>query len=289
MINQFKTDELSVHMKSHDKKRKKRIPILPLIGIVAGILILAFYPASDLYYSIRHAAQKTHMERAVSQMRKEDRSEYLRQARIYNEYLVTHEAPSDMWRYEEQLSGRDAAAPFATLVIPKISLTIPVYHGTSTEVLASGAGHLKGSSLPVGGKSTHAVLTAHSGMKGMRAFDDIRELKKGDRFYVDVLGRKIAYRVYKVETLWPEEVMDRIKIKKGKDLCTLITCTPYGINDHRLLVHGRRCRYTAKSESAKPSIREVVTNRRIWPFEAAIVVIVLLILSGIVRKKRRKK
>lgn len=276
-------------MKSQHKIQKKIKSMLPLLGILAGILILAFYPASDLYYSLRHAAQKVHMERAVSQMQAEERTECLKQARLYNRYLVTHEAPSEMWRYERQLSGSDLSGPFATLVIPKISLTIPVYHGTSTEVLASGAGHLKGTSLPIGGKSTHAVLTAHSGMKGMRAFDDIRELKKGDRFYIDVLGRKVAYRVYQFETLWPEEVMNRIRIQKGKDLCTLITCTPYGINDHRLLVHARRCRFTGKSESIKPSMREIVTNRRVWPLEAALAVLLFLLITGAVKKKRRKK
>lgn len=276
-------------MKSQHKIQKKMKSILPVLGILAGILILAFYPASDLYYSIRHAAQKVHMERAVSQMQAEKRTECLKQARLYNRYLVTHEAPADMWRYERQLSGDDLSGPFATLVIPKISLTIPVYHGTSTEVLASGAGHLKGTSLPIGGKSTHTVLTAHSGMKGMRAFDDIRELKKGDRFYIDVFGRKAAYRVYQVETLWPEEVMNRIRIQKGRDLCTLITCTPYGINDHRLLVHARRCRFNKKSKSAKPAIGEIVTNRRIWPLETALAVLLFLMAAEVIKKKRRKK
>lgn len=274
-------------MKNHRKLKLRKL--LPVIGILAGIAILSFYPLSDLYYSIRHSLQKKEINQAVSQISKEDKAEYLRQADLYNNFLITHIASEEILSYEAQLSVNGEDQPFATLTIPKISLTIPVYHGTETETLANGAGHLKGSSLPVGGKSTHAVITAHSGMKGMRAFDDIRELKSGDEFWFEVLGKKVAYRVYSTETVWPKDVMDRIKIEKDLDLCTLVTCTPYGINDHRLLVHAKRCRYPGKDKMQRPSVKEIVTNRRIWPLEAACLLAVLLILPYIIRKIRRRK
>lgn len=220
-------------------------------------------------------------------MQDDVRKEYLRQAEAYNRYLADHVLPENLWPYEKQLSIAGTDQPFATVLIPKIALTMPVYHGTDTEVLANGAGHLEGTSLPIGGKSTHAILTAHSGMRGMRAFDDIRELKSGDHFFIEVMGKKLAYKVYGKETVLPEKVKGKIEIQEGRDLCTLITCTPYGINDHRLLVHGKRCRYTEKSEKEKPSVTETAGNRRLLPMELSVAAAVLLIVPGMVRRRKR--
>ncbi len=125
------------------------------------------------------------------------------------------------------------------LHIPKIQVTLPIYHGTDAEVLALGAGHLPTTSLPIGGTSTHAAISAHSGMATVSMFDRLGELELGDTFYLEVLGQELWYTVDQIRVVWPTEIQD-LKITEGADQVTLITCTPYGINTHRLLVRGAR-------------------------------------------------
>ena len=126
--------------------------------------------------------------------------------------------------------------------IPKIQVNLPIYHGTDAEVLDRGVGHLLGSSLPVGGKNTHTILSGHSGMASQKMFTDLEQLSPGDIFYLNVLKETLAYQVTEINTVLPYET-DLLGIVPGEDLCTLVTCTPYGINTHRLLVRGSRIPY----------------------------------------------
>lgn len=128
------------------------------------------------------------------------------------------------------------------VIIPKIQVNLPIYHGTDAEVLDRGVGHLLGSSLPVGGKNTHTILSGHSGMASQKMFTDLEQLTHGDVFYLNVLGETLAYQVTEINTVLPYET-DHLSIVPGKDLCTLVTCTPYGVNTHRLLVRGSRIPY----------------------------------------------
>ena len=128
------------------------------------------------------------------------------------------------------------------VIIPKIQVNLPIYHGTDAEVLDRGVGHLLGSSLPVGGKNTHTILSGHSGMASQKMFTDLEQLVPGDVFYLNVLGETMAYQVTEINTVLPYET-DLLGIVPGEDLCTLVTCTPYGINTHRLLVRGSRIPY----------------------------------------------
>lgn len=127
--------------------------------------------------------------------------------------------------------------------VPTLNITLPIYHGTEDSTLEIGAGHLLGSSLPVGGDSTHAIITGHSGMASQKMFSDLDQLKEGDVFYVDVLGERLAYKVDQIKTVLPHDTT-YLEILPGKDLCTLVTCTPFGVNTHRLLVRGSRIPYT---------------------------------------------
>lgn len=127
-----------------------------------------------------------------------------------------------------------------TLVIPAIHVNLPIYHGTSDEVLQDGVGHLEGTSVPIGGLSTHSVLSGHTGLPSMKIFDALDQLEVGDYFIIQVLGEDHAYRVTSIEVVLPDETSS-LGIQEGKDLCTLVTCTPYGVNSHRLLVHAERC------------------------------------------------
>ena len=133
--------------------------------------------------------------------------------------------------------------------IPKIGVYLPVQHGTGADTLEKSVGHVVGTSLPVGGSSTHAVLSAHSGMASSKLFSDIDQLELGDKFFVHVLGDTLAYEVDAINTVLPTDT-SLLQIEEGKDLVTLVTCTPFGVNTHRLLVRGHRVPYTPEQESA---------------------------------------
>lgn len=137
-----------------------------------------------------------------------------------------------------------------SLRIPQINLELPIYHGTSEKVLQKGVGHLEGSSLPIGGKGTHACLSAHRGLPNKRMFTNLDLLKKGDVFYISVLDETLAYQIFDIRTVLPDKIAP-LAIKKKKDLVTLITCTPYGINTHRLYVTGKRIPFKQIQESKK--------------------------------------
>lgn len=172
----------------------------------------------------------------------------------------------------------------ATLEIPKIDVDLPVYHGTDDSVLSIGAGHLEGTSLPVGGESTHAVLSGHRGLPSSKLFTRLDELVKGDLFYLHVLDQTLAYQVEKIEVVEPDEV-DALQIEADKDLVSLVTCTPYGLNTHRLIVTGHRVPYKEKQKEAIqqgiPSIRELIFM--ILPF------VFLIILIGLIIVQKRKE
>ena len=133
----------------------------------------------------------------------------------------------------------------ATINIPKIHVELPIYHTTDTDVLEHGVGHLEGTSVPIGGESTHCVLSGHTGLPSMKIFDNLDQLEVGAYFVISVLGEDHAYRVTSVEVVLPDET-DSLVIEQGRDLCTLVTCTPYGVNTHRLLVHAERCELPAE-------------------------------------------
>lgn len=230
-------------MENKNRKNKNRrwIILLPVLGMIIGILFLIYPFALDQYNEYRN-------EQAISSMssvydryedHKEELEKQLENAQAYNARLAGDPTGNtEIPEYEDQLSF-DGEGIMGYIEIPKIRVKMILYHGTGDEILAIGAGHLEGSSLPVGGASTHAVITAHSGMKTMRAFDDIRELEAGDRILVTTLGHRMTYEVESSETVLPYET-DSLAIVPGEDRITLITCTPYGINDHRLLVHAVR-------------------------------------------------
>ena len=158
--------------------------------------------------------------------------------------------------YAEQLT---AGGVMAYVDIPKIDVYLPVQHGTDAETLERAAGHVVGTSLPVGGSSAHAVLSAHSGMASSKLFSDIDQLEKGDVFYIHVLGEALAYEVDAINTVLPTDTR-LLQIEEGKDYVTLVTCTPFGINTHRLLVRGHRVPYTPEQETEVAETQKVTSS-----------------------------
>lgn len=202
-----------------------------LLLFLAGLSLLLYPVLSDLGTTREYSQVIADYRSAVSALEPEDRASLPENA---------HEAED--WR----LLDICGTGMLGWLTIPKISVELPVYHGTSEEVLLKGAGLLECSSLPIGGESTHSVLSAHRGLPSARLFTDLDKLEPGDTFTITVLDRQLTYEVEQILVVEPRET-DALAIVEGADLCTLVTCTPYGINSHRLLVRGRRLEAEAPS------------------------------------------
>ena len=210
--------------------------VIAIILIIIGIVIL-LYPKISNYIEKKNQIEfiKEYKEN-ISKMEITTKDEEYQKAEKYNEYLNGLENKNS--DYEEILNISENGI-MAYIEIPKISVYLPIYHGTKEDILKKGIGHLENSSLPIGGVSTHTVLTGHTGLLKAELFTRIRELEIDDYFYIYTLGQKLTYKVYQIKVVLPTEV-DDVKIQEGKDLVSLVTCTPYGVNTHRLLVQAIR-------------------------------------------------
>ena len=199
----------------------------------------------------------------------------------------SHDDTAANTAYRDYLSQLNLFDVMARLRIPSIDVDLPVYHGTSDDVLAKGIGHLYGSDLPVGGKGTHAVLTGHTGLKSATLFDNLKDVKVGDSIYIDVYDRKLRYKVYNIEVVLPDKI-DSLRAQPGQDTVTLITCTPYGVNSHRLLVHAKRVPYDAPEKASGG--RGLPGQLWMWLFGlGAMVALLLLVLAMRASRKRSAK
>lgn len=233
----------------------KRRQILSIIGLVLVFMLalgLMLYPIISNRINAKYASEiQTTYEAVIEDT---DNSELLaaKEAAIrYNESITPGATDTEAYSQEalvaasqnyEKLLDIAGDGIMAYVQIPKISVQLPVYHGTNNDSLDRGIGHLLGSSLPVGGSSTHTILTAHSGMASQKMFSDLPQLEVGDVFYLKVLGETLAYQVDQIHTVLPHDTT-YLGIEQGEDLCTLVTCTPFGVNTHRLLVRGERIPY----------------------------------------------
>ncbi len=229
-------------------KRRLTIALL-ILAIIAGVCIM-LYPMVSSYVNARHASQViVEYEEVVSGLSEEEKAQIIELADAYNDRLssspivMTDPFDQETVRFAAEGYGDvldlDGEGLMAYIDIPTIGVHLPIYHGTSSAVLERSVGHLEGSSLPVGGESTHSVLSAHSGLSYARLFTDLEQLEIGDTFSVTVLDEVLTYEVYDIEVVDPTDVSS-LNIQEGEDLCTLVTCTPLYINSHRLLVHGTR-------------------------------------------------
>lgn len=252
------------------------------------------YPVAMSWYEAWLAERSiTTISDVYDNMDDELRLENLSQARAYNAVLSEREPEiptEEIWDYDRQLTYHDQPTTMMSYIdIPKISSRLPIFHHTTEEALMAGVGHVDSSALPVGGEGTRCVLSAHSGMQNARMFDDIRLLEKGDTFVLWTLSEPYAYRVCDIRVVLPEQAPSLIGREEGRDLCTLITCTPYGVNTHRLLVTGERCEYV---EDGKPSSTRAYVNGRTIPLligmGIVLALVVLLIAMHVARRKRSK-
>ena len=239
-------------MEGGNSTKKKVITIC--VAVVAFIIALGItlYPMISTWYNERHQAEvHIHYQEKVEQVDNTKLIEAKELAVAYNQTILPGAQDEDSFSNEALLNAIEDYAGLLNLAgdgimgyveIPKIGVSLPIYHGTNNSTLERGVGHLLGSSLPVGGESTHSVLTAHSGMASQKMFSDLDRMKIGDVFYLDVLGERLAYQVDQIKTVLPYDTT-YLQTEIGSDLCTLVTCTPFGVNTHRLLVRGTRIPY----------------------------------------------
>ena len=222
--------------------RAHKTVILLTLGFLIGISVLLYPSFSNYWNSKTQSRAIVDYESVLEYLEPEDYSAIFQAAYDYNEALYAVEYP--LLNYKEVPGYYEALKIEGTSIIgyvkiDKIGVELPIYHGTSDEVLNIGVGHLEGSSLPVGGESTHSVMSAHRGLPSAKLFTDLDRLEPGDTFRITVLDQVLTYQVDQVKVITPKEIAD-LQIVEGKDYCTLFTCTPYGINTHRLLVRGIR-------------------------------------------------
>ena len=237
----------------------KNKAITVCIAIVAFLLALGMtlYPIISTIYNEKHQSQiHTQYQEQVKQV---DNSAIIKAKELavaYNEAIQPGAQLSDafsnealLWASEDYKNQLNVTGNgiMGYVNIPSLNIHLPIYHGTDSKTLEKGVGHLLGSSLPVGGDTTHSILTAHSGMANKKMFSDLPQLKIGDVFYLEVLGETLAYQVDQIKTVMPYDVT-YLGIEEDRDLCTLVTCTPFGVNTHRLLVRGTRIPYEVAEE-----------------------------------------
>lgn len=281
------------------KKKNKFLRRLPLVGIflllMMGVCFFCYPMIGNWYteYTAREVIESYNEE--VMQMGEDAIQKFEADANAYNNSLSGNRAGSSL-NYSEQLA---IANSLGYIEIPKIGVFYPIYHGLDDGALQKGIGHMEGTSLPVGGKSTHCVLAGHTGLPSSKLFTDLDTLNEGDSFYIHVLDKVLKYQVDQVLTVLPHE-SDAIQIVEGKDYVTLVTCTPYGVNSHRLLVRGKRVLYetqTMQTENQWPVVhvekRIIPARTIIWYGIAGVIAFMILMILAIllvptIRKKKKK-
>lgn len=234
------------------ESRRRLHRLIPILLVIAGVLVLLYPVAATQFNNIKQRQFAQNYNQQVDQLSDADRRADLERARAYNAtlsgvpildpYLERASRDPESVAYRDYLSQLARFDAMARVRVPSAGIDLPIYHGTSDEVIGKGAGHLYGTSLPVGGLGTHSVLTSHTGMSNATLFDHLTSVKQGDLIYVDVMGETLAYRVNQIKVVLPTEIGD-LKAVPGKDYVTLFTCTPYAINTHRLLVRAERVPY----------------------------------------------
>ncbi|MCM1506655.1 MAG: class C sortase [Ruminococcus flavefaciens] len=220
--------------------------ILLTVMLLVGLSVMLYPTVSDWWNTREQRAAIASYERIITEMDNSESERMIQQAHEYNEKLNEVFAP--FTNYEqisdyEDILNISGTGVMGYISIPFIKVELPIYHGTSEEVLNIAAGHLKGSSFPVGGNNTHAVISAHRGLPSARLFTDLDKLVEGDTFTINVLGEVYTYEIEKILTVLPDEI-DKLEIIPNGDYVTLMTCTPYGINTHRLLLRSHRIETT---------------------------------------------
>lgn len=282
--------------KPQHRKRAKKSNLLPALLVIVGLIVI-IYPVVSTQWNNwqqnRAAAEYAKLQKSVptqvSDKEWEDAHRY-NQERVQGPILdpwIDRFVP-DNQAYQDYLAVLNSTDAMGRLIIPSVKTDLPIYHGTQEDTLQRGVGHLFGSDLPVGGEGTHSVLTGHTGLPNATLFDNLKDVKENDFFFIQVAGHKLKYQVDQIKVVLPDEV-ESLRSELGKDLITLVTCTPYGINTHRLLVRGHQVPITKEEKTMLDETQGAIWQR--WMYALSAVFIIGLILLGwwLTRQARRAK
>ena len=287
--------------------KRKITGILFGLLFLVGLGILAYPTVANQWNNYRQSRLISSYEEAVSRMEPEDFTGEWEKAKAFNDALTANNLYGDVFgeddgelentEYWKVLNvGGDGIMGY--LSIPKINVKLAIYHGTGDQVLQTGIGHLNGTKLPIGGESTHSVLAAHRGLPSARLFTDIDQLEPGDLFYIHVLDETLAYQVDQILDMVPHDDMETLsaalEIEEGEDYVTLFTCTPYGVNSHRLLVRGTRIPYEGEEEIEKTPVETMLESVQDYYMlylilGLAVTLLVILVIRVLLKPRRRKE
>lgn len=287
---------------------KKKLPgILFGILFLIGFAILSYPAVADQWNTYRQNRLISSYDRTVEEMEPEDFTAQWEMARQFNDSFDHNSIYADVFGQDEQeLKDTDywkvlnvgGDGLMGYLSVPKINIKLSIYHGTGDDVLQTGVGHLNGTKLPIGGESTHCVLAAHRGLPSARLFTDIDQLERGDKFYIHVLDEILAYQVDQILDMVDKDDVETLEqalqIEEGEDQVTLFTCTPYGVNSHRLLVRGTRVPYNGEEEvKATPveTMLEAVQNYYMLYLilGLSVTLLIILFLRFILKPRKNRK
>lgn len=273
-------------------KKSRASTVILIIVFLVGLSLLLYPSLSDYWNSFRQSRAIASYVESVNHLDQQKYDALLEEARAYNAALVDHPTRYTLSEEEEEaylsLLGSTGGA-VGYIEIPAIKLTLPIYLGTSETVLQVGVGTMEGSSLPIGGESTHAVLTGHRGLPSATLFTDLDRLVQGDMFHIHILNETCTYEVDQILIVEPAE-MDALEIVEGEDYCTLVTCTPYGVNSHRMLVRGHRIETPEDAVFVQVSPDALQMDPLfIAPFVAVPILLVLLLFLLFGGQKRSAK
>lgn len=269
------------------------------VAYVAGFLLLSYPLINSFHSTASYKEAVSDYSEEVASKSEEEKQTILDNARRYNDVLfqsqgaIVDNADNGILSddsYNGQLLQSDTGV-MGSIEIPKIDVDLPIFHGTGDDVLSVGVGHQEGTSLPIGGENTHSCLTGHRGVPGSSLFTRLDEISEGDLFFLDILGDTLAYKVHDIQVFTPDEAAEFVtKIDPGKDIVSLVTCTPYGLNTHRLVVTGERVPYEKATyegiQKSIPSWRELLFMA--LPFILVAIIVVLKIKDRREEKNAKK-
>lgn len=286
----FSASALTYQSNGDMPMKKDKIGILLVFMLFVGVCVL-LYPALSQYWNSKTQTKAVeNYQEILNSVNSEDNDKFFEEAEKYNSALAALDQPlldfGSLENYSEILDVSGTGV-IGYITIEKLGVELPIYHGISAEVLNIACGHMEGTSFPIGGESTHAVLSAHRGLPHAKLFTELDKMEMGDIFTVTVLDRTVSYQVDQVKVVEPNEV-NEVQIINGEDHCTLLTCTPYGVNSHRLLVRGTRV------ENAAPILYVTSTAFKIdslvaTPIVAAPMLLVLLVFLMIKYRKKASR
>lgn len=286
--------------------KKDKWTVIFIIIFIIGLSVMLYPTIADQWNKLHQSRAIADYENVVSDMKEEDFEKQWQEAENYNEKIKTNTFSGDVFSQEEKnMRGTEYWSVLNVgdngimgyVSIPKIEQKIPIYHGTSDAVLQVGAGHIMGTRLPIGGEGNHSVLVAHRGLPSAKLFTDIDQLKSGDKFYIHILDKVLAYQVDQIFPMIEkddiEALQDALKNEGGQDYVTLFTCTPYGVNSHRLLVRGHRVAYHGEDDETSTMsdnmLQSVKDYYMLYALTAVAISVLVALGIRIIRNRKSEK